>query len=203
MLINYNQGEWSCLFARFNPHGLECDRFMCTLSVQEEFDLITAKLTYLESGKTKAVSFYEPPEEMQIAEGGHWSSGPKNISLSNWVTELCLCDTNERRRAVLQHHSEGIEAITLIWEWRTSRPDLEPILPNQIQLIRLEGMLAGQATWSFENQLNCTVMQKRNNRNKNSVALSWERSAQDKKQIIRTHSEDGRLIAAEKTMSYK
>ena len=134
-LLSHNAGLWEGCFIRLDRTGAELERFESHLSVSDQNGTIKAALTNRVSGQVRSMEFADPPAEMQISQNGHWSLGPDRIGPWPWVCELCLVWGEQRRRAVIRHHSDGLESLVVVIE---GRPQLSkqqlPIPPSPLTL---------------------------------------------------------------------
>jgi len=136
VLLSHNAGLWEGCFIRLDGRGAELERFESHLSVADQNGTIKAALTNRLSGQVRSMEFDEPPAEMQISRGGHWSLGPDRIGPWPWVAELCLVWGEQRRRAVIRHNSGGLESLVVVIEGRPQiSKQLLAIPPAPLKLV--------------------------------------------------------------------
>ena len=197
ILLNHNAGIWQGTFIRLNGNGVEVERFGSHLSVADRAGIIHADLTNRSTGKVRSMEFAEPPAEMQISPEGHWSLGPDRIGPWPWVCELCLVWGDQRRRAVVRHHSSGLESLVLVSEGRPGSEPEPPAAPLQL-IPRGEGshqqrwMLAQapSAVWAI-------TMASRPAGHPEWVSLHWQPEPGIDLELRRGYSEHGLLLAPE------
>ena len=214
VLLTHNAGLWEGTFLRLDAQGVEVERFASRLTVQEQPDpdsqgggqavqgqtpTIVASLRDQASGSVREMRFREPPPEMQIAATGHWSLGPDRIGPWPWVSELCLVCGDRRRRVVVRHGSDGIEAVVLVTEGRPGCADLAPP-PIHRARRRSCSDQPGQELWLLEdtssNRVEVQVMGRREFGTPQSVRLCWQPAGQPTLEIRRSHAASGLLEPA-------
>ena len=122
ILLDASARLWEGTFIRLDGAGIECERFPTGLEVLEVDGSVEAALTYRHTGRVATMRFEEPPAEMEISPQGHWSLGPDKVGPWSCLTELCLVHGERRRRVVVRHGAERLEAVVLVVEARPGAP---------------------------------------------------------------------------------
>jgi hypothetical protein len=148
-LLDRNAGLWEGTFIRLDGEGRELERFPTSLAVSEEAGTISAALTYRHTGRVATMRFAEPPAEMAIDPAGHWSLGPDRTGPWPCLTELCLVAGERRRRVVVRHGAERLEAVVLVCEGRPGGSEHGPAAPLQARIQALPGS-PGRVLWQLE-----------------------------------------------------
>ena len=74
-LLLHNKGLWKGCFMRLNSSGVEDDRFLTSLEVEEKDGLIESCLTYKRTGQQRSMNIETVPFTMQVNPqvDGHWA----------------------------------------------------------------------------------------------------------------------------------
>ncbi|MFM7676358.1 MAG: hypothetical protein ACKO5F_12430 [Synechococcus sp.] len=202
-LLAANAGRWQGSFVRLDGEGREAGRFPHDLLVQElpqepveaEPPVIEACLTNASAGTSRAMSFREPPAEMQISAEGHWSLGPDRIGAWSWVAELSLVWGERRRRAVVRLTPERLESLVLVWEARPGREDPAPAAPVALPAPSRQQLPSGHSfsRWSVEPGLWFAATWQQDGDLTQQVALIWEPEAGRRLKLQRRYGPYGLL----------
>ncbi|WP_094512631.1 DUF3598 family protein [Synechococcus sp. MW101C3] len=150
ILLDASAGLWEGTFIRLDGAGIEAERFPTGLEVREVDGNVEAALTYRHTGRVATMRFQEPPAEMEISPQGHWSLGPDKVGPWSCLTELCLVHGERRRRVVVRHGAERLEAVVLVVE---ARPGLQEAAPAAPHRVRRQPAGGSRELWQLEANL--------------------------------------------------
>ena len=148
ILLDASARLWEGTFIRLDGAGIECERFPTGLEVREVDGSMEAALTYRHTGRVATMRFEEPPAEMEISPQGHWSLGPDKVGPWSCLTELCLVHGERRRRVVVRHGAERLEAVVLVVEARPGAQEAPPPAPHRVR--RQPAAVGSQELWQLE-----------------------------------------------------
>ena len=195
ILLTHNAGIWQGTFIRLDGNGRELERFGSHLEVADRAGIIHADLTNRSTGKVRSMQFAEPPAEMQISPEGHWSLGPDRIGPWPWVCELCLVWGEQRRRAVVRHHSSGLESLVLVWEARPGVVDPPPAAPLILSSHPLASdAAAARLVWQPDPRLELETMAGPRGVEAEQVLLRWDPEGTAVQTLRRAYGSYGALI---------
>ncbi|MCP9774394.1 hypothetical protein [Cyanobium sp. WAJ14-Wanaka] len=192
-LLAHNSGIWQGSFIRLDGRCQERERFTSHLLVTEQAGQIEAALTNRLTGSVRSMRFAEPPVEMQISPGGHWSLGPDRIGAWPWVSELCLVWGQQRRRIVLRCAAEKLESVVLVLEGRPGEMLPIPASPLNLTPTQLDGQLVIQADQSEHFKISFPAHRRFGEAQ--HVALLWEPEPGVALGLARHYGASGQLLS--------
>ena len=120
---------------RLNSSGVEDDRFLTSLEVEEKDGLIESCLTYKRTCQQRSMNIDTVPFTMQVNSAGGWSLGPSSVTPFGWVGELSVVSGEERRRVVARYGHHGVDQVVYIIETKGGGEAIPPSQPIQCETV--------------------------------------------------------------------
>ena len=189
-LLHHNSGQWSGRFIRLDDHGREQERFSTALSVQETSGIIETCLTYCNSGQQRSMNFTTLPHTMQVTRDGCWSLGPSSITPFQWVAEVCVVLSGQRRRMIVRHGASGLDQVVYVRETLDPHQTSEPDQPLQCAIEQ-----AGDFTiWHPEPGVQLLIDSRdRQMGDATACGMRWVQADHGMTQIVRRYDTRGQL----------
>ena len=189
-LLLHNQGLWQGCFMRLNSSGIEEDRFLTSLEVQERDGVIESCLTYKRTGQQRLMNFETVPLSMQVNGRGGWSLGPSSVTPFGWVGELSVVSGIERRRIVARYGHNGVDQVVYIVETKSGGEPSPPSQPIQCKTNSCGDWVVWQPEPGVEGLLDTRDRQMSDF---TVCGLRWLDSNGEHQQIVRRYDTTGQL----------
>jgi hypothetical protein len=189
-LLLHNKGLWQGCFMRLNSNGIEDDRFLTSLDVQEQNGLIESRLTYKRTGQQRSMNFETVPFTMQVSAAGAWSLGPSSVTPFGWVGELSVVSGEERRRIVARYGHHGVDQVVYIIETKGGGEAIPPSQPIQCEAMPYGDWLIWMPEPGVEVLLDARDRQMNDC---TACGLRWLDANGQQQQIMRRYDNTGQL----------
>lgn len=175
---------------RLNSNGIEDDRFLTSLDVQEQNGVIESCLTYKRTGQQRSMNFETVPFTMQVSAAGAWSLGPSSVTPFGWVGELSVVSGEERRRIVARYGHHGVDQVVYIIETKGGGEAIPPSQPIQCEAVPCGDWLIWMPEPGVEVLLDARDRQMNDC---TACGLRWLDANGQQQQIMRRYDNTGQL----------
>ena len=189
-LLLHNKGLWQGCFIRLNSNGIEDDRFLTSLDVQEHNGVIESCLSYKRTGQQRSMNFETVPFTMQVSAAGAWSLGPSSVTPFGWVGELSVVSGEERRRIVARYGHHGVDQVVYIIETKGGGEAIPPAQPIQCEAVPCGNWLIWMPEPGVEVLLDARDRQMNDC---TACGLRWLDANGQQQQIMRRYDNTGQL----------
>ena len=190
-LLQHNSGQWSGRFIRLDGEGREQERFSTALIVQENGGIIETCLTYGNSGEQRSMNFTTLPYTMQVTRDGCWSLGPSSITPFQWVAEVCVVLSGQRRRMIVRHGASGLDQVVYVRETLDQQQVAEPHQPLQCAIAQVGDLTIWQPEPGVQLLLDC---RDRQTGDATACGMRWVQADHGTAQIVRRYDTRGQLV---------